>query len=92
MSEEEPRWRAALRGTLDAITERAFEKGPGVTEAGMQLLDSHVAEAERRGREAALHEAAEKIRYQGGSNVAVSEYLRGMGHAADLIDPDKEDA
>jgi hypothetical protein len=37
------------------------------------------------------HELAEKIRKQGGWHGAQSESLRGMAHAADLIDPEVPD-
>lgn len=54
MSKEEPAWKAELRGTLEAITEMAFEKGPGLTEVGLGLVLEHIKAAEQRGREAGL--------------------------------------
>jgi hypothetical protein len=52
MDEEEPAWRAELRGTLEALTEWAYEKGPGLTKAGLDLVLSHIKAAEKRGRDA----------------------------------------
>lgn len=53
MTEDEPRWKAGLRGSLEALTEWAFEKGPGLTEAGIEIVLPHIKAAEQRGREAA---------------------------------------
>ena len=52
MNAREPAWRAELLGTLDAITEWSFEKGPGLTDAGMELVMTHIDAAYRRGYEA----------------------------------------
>jgi hypothetical protein len=57
MDKEEPAWRAELRGSLEALTEWAFEKGPGLTKAGMEIVLPHILAAERRGRREAWDKA-----------------------------------
>ncbi|WNM31315.1 LuxR C-terminal-related transcriptional regulator [Streptomyces sp. Li-HN-5-11] len=47
MSDE--RWKSELRGTLEAVTERAAMSGAGLTEAGFQLVLAHVEAAYKRG-------------------------------------------
>lgn len=55
MDTEEPAWKAELRGTLEALTEWASEKGPDLTKAGLDLVLSHIEAAEQRGRQEALN-------------------------------------
>lgn len=45
----EPGWKSALRGSLEALTEQAFEKDPCLTEAGMEVVLPHIEAAYQRG-------------------------------------------
>ncbi|MFJ9243829.1 hypothetical protein [Streptomyces sp. NPDC101776] len=42
-------WTADLRGTLEAVTERAAVSGASLTEAGMDLVLVHIEAAYQRG-------------------------------------------
>ena len=97
MSTEEPAWRAELRGTLEAITEMAFEKGPGLTEAGLDLAVPHIQAAEQRGREAGLREAAQaamqavKAREETTSAIGPDyNAINALVRLARYLDPDLE--
>jgi hypothetical protein len=72
MSAREEAALAGLRGTLEAITEWAFEKGPGLTEAGFQLVLPHIDAAYQRGVAEGLREAANGLACLGPEDSLVS--------------------
>ncbi len=86
MSEEEPAWRAELEEDLRLADLEDEDLWP--------VIAKHIQAAEQRGREAALREAAAKIRDHWFPRVpGAPQYTQGkdagLDLAADLIDPDK---